>query len=130
MLDRKITRAGDAADAAPVQRARSCPVFLLCQVERSAGGACGRRQQAEDGAGEVSFQAAQRFAAALPFSLFAFEVVASGAVDAALGDGDAVERAVELAVAGAVEPVPALLAGGGVERCDPGVHRQLRVAAE
>src|SRR5438128_722850 len=29
MLDRKITRAGDAADAAPVQHARSCPVALL-----------------------------------------------------------------------------------------------------
>jgi hypothetical protein len=58
-----------------------------------------------DGAGELSFEAADGFAACLSFALFAFEVGACGWVDAALGDGDAVQGAVELAVAAAVEAV-------------------------
>ena len=58
--------------------------MLLCQ-----GGA--RFQRVEDGAGELSFEAADRFAFALAFGLFAFEVGACWWVDAALGDRDAVD---------------------------------------
>ena len=58
----------------------------------------------------MAFEAAECFAAALVFSLFAFEVGLRGRVDAALGDGDAVEGAVELAVAAAVEAVALVFA--------------------
>jgi hypothetical protein len=64
------------------------------------------------------------------FVLFAFEVGACGWVDAALGDGDAVEGAVELAVAAAVEAVALVFAGAGVEGCDAGVAGELGVASE
>ena len=73
--------------------------LLLCQ-----GGA--RFERVEDDADEQSFEAADGFAAALAFGAFAFEVGASGGVGASLGDRDAVERGVELAVAAAVEAVP------------------------
>ena len=53
----------------------------------------------------VSFEAADRFAAAFAFALFAFEVGACGGVVAGLGDRDPVESGVELAVAAAVEAV-------------------------
>ena len=59
-----------------------------------------------DGAGEESFEAADRFAARLAFGLFAFEVGAGGGVVARLRDRDSVEGGVELAVAAAVESVP------------------------
>jgi hypothetical protein len=48
-------------------------------------------------------------------------------MDAALGDCDAVQRAVELAVAAAVEPMPLVLSGARVERSDAGVPSQLCV---
>ena len=72
--------------------------MLLCQ-----GG--DRFQCVEDGAGEESFEAADRFAAALAFGPFALEVVAGRRVVAGLGDRDPVEGGVELAVAAAVESV-------------------------
>jgi hypothetical protein len=78
----------------------------------------------------LAFEAADRFAAALAFGLFAFEAGAGGGVDAALSDGDAVESAVELAVAAAVESVALVFAGAGVEWCDARVTRELRVGAE
>ena len=56
-------------------------------------------------AGEESFEAADRFAAALAFGSLAVEVSACGVVIAGLGDRDAVERGVELAVAGAIQSV-------------------------
>jgi hypothetical protein len=59
----------------------------------------------EDDARERSFQAADRFAAALAFCLFAFEVGTGAGVVARLCDRDPAERGVELAVAAAVEPV-------------------------
>ena len=49
---------------------------------------------------------------------------------AALGDGDAVEGAVELAVAAAVEAMALVFAGAGVEWCDAGVAGELRVCWE
>ena len=73
-------------------------MLLLCQ-----GGA--RFQCVEDDADEESFEAADRFAAAFAFGLFAFEVGACWRVVAGLGDRDPVERGVELAVAAAVEAV-------------------------
>jgi hypothetical protein len=44
-----------------------------------------------------------------------------------LGDRDAVQGAVELAVAAAVEAVALVFAGASVEWCDAGVTGQLRV---
>ena len=64
------------------------------------------------------------------FVLFAFEVGACGRVHAALGDGDAVQGAVELAVAAAVETVALVFAGAGVEWCDAGVAGELRIRGE
>ena len=58
----------------------------------------------------MSFEAAEGFAAALAFGLFAFEIGARWWVDAALGDCDAVQGAVELAVAAAVEAVALVFA--------------------
>jgi hypothetical protein len=63
-----------------------------------------------DGAGELSFEAAEGFAAALALALFALQVGAGRWMHAGLGDRDAVQGAVELAVAAAVEPVPLMLA--------------------
>ena len=54
----------------------------------------------------MSFEAAECFAAGFAFLLFAFEVGACWRVPASLSDGDAVEGAVELSVAAAVESVP------------------------
>ena len=70
------------------------------------------------------------FASALPLVLLAFEVGAGGWVDARLRDRDPVQGAVELAVAAAVEPVPSLLAGAGLERGDAGVAGKLRLCVE
>jgi len=84
-------------------RPSHAPVLLLCQ-----GGA--RFQCVEDGAGEESFEAADRFAFAFAFGLFAFEVSAGGGVVAGLRDRDSVERGVQLPVAAAVESVPLALA--------------------
>jgi hypothetical protein len=78
----------------------------------------------------LSFEAADCFAACFAFLLFAFEVGACGWVDASLGDGDAVEGAVELAVAAAVEAVALVFAGAGVEGCDAGVAGELGVGWE
>jgi hypothetical protein len=75
----------------------------------------------------LSFEAADCFAAVLAFGLFPFEVAACGWVDAALGDRDPVQGAVELAVAAAVESVALSFAAAGVEGCDAGVAGELRV---
>ena len=77
-------------------------MLLLCQ-----GGA--RFQGVEDDACELSFEAAECFASALPLALLALEVSASGWLDARLRDRDSVQGAVELAVAAAVEPVAPVL---------------------
>jgi hypothetical protein len=74
------------------------PALLLCQDWV-------RFQRVEDDACELAFEAADGFAAAFPFGLFAFEVGAGGGVVARLRDRDPVEGCVELAVAAAVEPV-------------------------
>jgi len=58
----------------------------------------------------LSFEAADRFAAALSLGLLAGEVGACGRVYARLRDRDPMESAVELPVAAAVEAVPLMLA--------------------
>jgi len=72
--------------------------LLLCQGR--AGFEC-----LVDGADEESFEAAERFAAALAFGFLAVEIGASVGVAAGLSDRDPVESRVELAVAATVEPV-------------------------
>jgi hypothetical protein len=63
--------------------------------------------------GEVSFEGAEGFHGGVSVGASALVVVgAAGAVEADLGDGDAVQGGVELPVAAAGEPVPAGLAGG------------------
>jgi len=78
----------------------------------------------------LAFEAAEGFAAGLAFGLFALEVGLRWWVDAALGYGDAVQGAVELAVAAAVEAVALVFAGAGVEWCDAGMAGELRVGVE
>jgi hypothetical protein len=70
----------------------------------------GARFEGVEGSGEQSFEAADRFASALAFGLFAFEIGAGGGVVARLCDRDSVERGVELAVAAPVESVSLALA--------------------
>jgi hypothetical protein len=81
-------------------------------VDGVAGGLINFRinQQLPDPASEVAFEAAQGFASGLALSLLAREELARRRIDPALADGDAVEGAVELAVAAAIEPVAGLLA--------------------
>src|SRR5262249_36779933 len=74
------------------------PVLLLGQKGLAFGGRV-------DGAGELTLEAAERLATALALALLALQISAGRSVDAALGDRDPVQGAVELAVAAAVEPV-------------------------
>jgi hypothetical protein len=71
-----------------------------------------------DGAGELSFEAADRLTTALAFVLLAFQVGAGRCVYAALPDRDPMQNAVQLSVAAAVEAVAPLLARAGIERGD------------
>ena len=89
--------------------------MLLCQGRYGSRRCRWRRrvlivcfEGAVDGAGEVALEAAEGFLAALAFRLFAREVGARGRMVLALRDGDPVQRAVELAVARAVEAVAVL----------------------
>jgi hypothetical protein len=79
----------------------------------------------QDRAYELALEAAQRLFASFAFGLFALQVGASGLVATALGDGDPVDGAVELAVAAAVEAVALLGAGGGGDRGDAGEAGEL-----
>ena len=63
-------------------------------------------EELPDVAGEVSFEAAERFSGALSFGAFAGDVGLGLGVAAGAGDGDAMQRRVELAVAAAIEPLP------------------------
>src|SRR5215218_3295685 len=82
------------------------------------------------GAGEVSFEGAEGFFAGFAFFLPAGEVGDGWRVVAALGDGDAVQRAVELAVAAAVQAMALAVARGGGDWCDAGGAREFGVAGE
>jgi hypothetical protein len=61
------------------------PALLLCQGWFAAEGGV-------DGAGELAFEAAERFAAAFAFALFAFGVGAGGWVAHALNASDRLQR--------------------------------------
>src|SRR3954447_7401825 len=112
-------------------------MLLLCQLEASerrvavdgdvacagclgAGGDGGRGvslEQVPDAAGEVALEAADGFAAGLAVGLPARGGGGRFGVDAAFGDREAVQGAVELAVAAAVEAVALGSSGGGGDRC-------------
>jgi hypothetical protein len=87
-------------------------------------------EQFPDAAGEVALEAAERFFARLAFGLFACEVGGAVGVPLAFVDGEAVERAIELAVPAAVEAVAVGLTGRGGDRGGPARARELGVGAE
>jgi hypothetical protein len=62
-------------------------------------------EKVPDAAGQVALEAADGLSAGLAFGLAAGEVGGALRVQAAFGDGEAVLRAVDLAVAAVVEPV-------------------------
>src|SRR4051794_21852315 len=133
---------------------------LLCQVKTAGGGAVavdgggapgaardgGRRggfrraggdgglgvglEEVPDSAGEVALEAADGFAAGLAFGLAAGQVGGGLGIEAALGDGEAVQRAVELAVAAVVEAVALGAPGGGGDRRRAGAAGELGVGGE
>ena len=120
--------------ARPRSRARSrtawdCYRRLLCQAERD-GDVGGAVQEVPDAADEVALEAAQRFAAGLAFGLLAREVGGGLGVVAGLGERESVERAVELAVAAAVEAVAVGAPRGRGDRRGAGKARELGVAGE
>jgi hypothetical protein len=90
----------------------------------------GRLEQVPDAAGEVAFEASQRFAVGLAFGAFAFEVGLGFAVAACAGERDAVQRGVELAVAAAVQAVAVGAPGADGDRRDAGGARELGVVCE
>src|SRR3954466_13085481 len=106
---------------------------LLCQLQRaggavavdcdhalrtawSAGGDGGLRiglEEVPDAAGEVALEAADGFAAGFAFGLTASEVGSALGVQAALGDREAVQGAVDLTVAAVIEAVALRSPRGG-----------------
>ena len=99
-------------------------------VVRARGGLCRECEEVMEAACEVPLEAPQCALVGLPFGLFAFEERLGGGVDAGAGDGDDVQRPVELAVTAAVQAVLAVLPGGARDRSDPGLQREARVALE
>jgi hypothetical protein len=83
-----------------------------------------------DAAGEVALEAADGFAARLAVGLLAIEVGGGLGIEAAFGDGQAVQRAVELAVAAAVEAVALGSSAGRRDRGRAGAVSKLGVARE
>src|SRR5213592_316153 len=90
------------SDDSRARRARSCDRVRAGSLE-----------QAEEVAGEVALEAAFDLARGLAFGRAPGGVGAGGGVVLQAGEDDGVQRAVEVAVAGAVEPVADGLAGGG-----------------
>src|SRR3954453_15981206 len=90
----------------------------------------GRLEQVPDAAGEVALEAADGFFGAFAFGAFAGDVVLGLGVAAQAGDGDAVERRVDLAIAAAVESMAVGVAGADGNRGDAGGARQLCVGAK
>ena len=72
--------------------------FAAANFDRHRRGRGVLAQQLEDRAGEVAFERAERFQAALAGLLFALQVGTGSGVAAALDDRDLVQRAVEPAV--------------------------------
>jgi hypothetical protein len=90
----------------------------------------GRLEQVPDAAGEVAFEAADRFAVGLAFGGLARHVVAGFGVAAGAGDRDAVNGGVDLAVAAAVEAVPVGAPGADWYRGQAGGASELGVGGE
>jgi hypothetical protein len=114
---------------------------LRCWLEAAKGWAAGdwaRRldllesggEDAEDGAGDVALERAQRLAGVLAFADPASEIRAGGCVDPCLGDRDDVERLVQAPVPRPVEAVPVVLAAGGQQWSDAAVGSEVRFAGE
>ena len=88
------------------------PLMLLCGVK-------GPFEGAPDATRDVALDAADRLTVGLAFARAPSDVVACRWVDALAGDGDEVERSIELAVASPAEPVACLvLPGCGFDRGD------------
>src|SRR3954451_7022390 len=112
--------------------------LLLCQARRVDGrvdahpgpagcGGLGHRrersvEEVPDAAGEVALEAAQRLAPTVALGELALQVGARGRVDAQARDGDAVQRAVELAIAAAVEAHAVAAPRRARDRRGAGVH--------
>src|SRR5829696_3358255 len=90
----------------------------------------GLGEEVPEASGEVAFEAADGFLGALAFIAFAGDVVLGLGVAAQAGDGHAVNRGVDLAVAAAVQAVPVGLAGADGDRRDAGGAGKLGVACE
>jgi hypothetical protein len=102
MARRLLCLSRAVSDDSRARRARSCDRVR-------AGGL----EQAEEVAGDVALEAAFDFARRLAFGRAPGRVGACGGVVLQAGEDDGVQRAVEVAVAGAVEPVADGLAGRG-----------------
>lgn len=83
-----------------------------------------------DRVGDPSLQGAEGFFAGLALGLAAQVVGAPGSVVADLGDGDHVDRVVQLAVASRVEPVTLTVRAGGFDRCGAVVPGELSTRPE
>ena len=83
-----------------------------------------------DLAGEVPFEAAERFQFGLSFGLFALDVGAGVGVPGDSPQRDDVDRPVELAVTAAVQSVADRFAGVGRDRGGAGVPGEARVGWE
>src|SRR5512140_1715967 len=79
---------------------------------------------------EVALEAAQRALGGLAFGFLAREVLPGGRVVLGAGDGDDVQRVVELAVTAAVQRMLGALARGAWDRCGPGLQPKGSLGAE
>ena len=79
---------------------------------------------------EVALERPQRFFAGLALGFSPRQVDARRCVDTRLGDRDAVQGQVELAIAFAVEAMALLFARGGIERGHTGELGELAIGAE
>jgi hypothetical protein len=84
------------------------------------------KQESPQGAGELTFEAADRFAVGLAFGELLLEVGTGGWMHADLRDRDAVQGGVELAVPAAVEAMTGAVARAGRDRGGAGDLRELR----
>ena len=80
--------------------------------------------------GEVALECAQRFFARLAIGFTPCQIRARRRVDARLGDRDAVQRQVQLAIAFAIQTMPLLLTRGSIKRSDAGELGELPVGGE
>jgi hypothetical protein len=87
-------------------------------------------EQFPDAPGEVALEAAQRLSARLALGVLVREIDGGVGVQARLGDGESVQRAVELAVAAAVEAMAVGAARGCWDRCGRRGARELGVGGE